>query len=109
LQILVFRFETISKGEKTTTGGVTYVNRLKCIKETSLYVIPIFVLVLILNGRYKGQKLRMLVRMKIPAKTNSIIPNRPDITCVKYKTITSTAITNLIIMSMIPVFIKFDT
>ena len=42
--------------------------------------------------------------MKIPARANSIIPGTPDITFVKYKTNSSDAITNLIVMSMIPIF-----
>jgi hypothetical protein len=44
--------------------------------------------VLIPNGRYKGQKLKKLVKMKIPAMTSSIIASIPEITCVKYRTIT---------------------
>jgi hypothetical protein len=60
--------------------------------------------VLIPKGRYKGQKLKKLVTIKIPAKINSIIASIPEITCVKYSTITKAAITNLIVMSMIPIF-----
>jgi hypothetical protein len=60
--------------------------------------------VLIPNGRYKGQKLKKLVRMKIPAKINKIIASVPEITCVKYRTITKAAISNLIVISMVPMF-----
>jgi len=60
--------------------------------------------VLIPNGRYKGQKLKKLVKMKIPAMTSSIIASIPEITCVKYRTIIKAAITNLIVMSMVPMF-----
>jgi hypothetical protein len=59
--------------------------------------------VLIPKGRYKGQKLKRLVRMKIPAKINSIIAIVPEITCVKYRTITNAAINNLITLSIIPI------
>jgi hypothetical protein len=60
--------------------------------------------VLIPKGRYKGQKLKKLVRMKIPAKINSIMASVPEITCVKYRTMTKAAITNLMVISMIPMF-----
>jgi hypothetical protein len=42
--------------------------------------------------------------MKIAAKINRIIASVPEITCVKYKTITKAAITNLIVMSTVPMF-----
>jgi len=60
--------------------------------------------VLIPKGRYKGQMPNMLVRIKIPAKINSTIARIPEITCVKYKTITRAAITNLMVMSIVPMF-----
>jgi hypothetical protein len=60
--------------------------------------------VLIPKERYNGQKLKKLVRIKIPAKINRIIASVPEITCVKYRTITKAAISNLIVMSMVPMF-----
>jgi len=56
------------------------------------------------KGRYKGQKLNKLVRMKIPAKIKSTIASIPEMTCVKYNMITKAAISNLITMSMVPMF-----
>jgi len=46
----------------------------------------------------------MLVRIKIPAKINSTIARIPEITFVKYRTITRAAITNLMVMSIVPMF-----
>jgi hypothetical protein len=43
------------------------------------------------KGRYKGQKLNKLVRIKIPAKIKSTIASIPEMTCVKYNTITKAA------------------
>jgi hypothetical protein len=60
--------------------------------------------VLIPNGRYKGQKLKKLVRIKIPAKISNIIASIPEIIFVKYRTMIMAAITNLIVMSMVPMF-----
>ena len=56
------------------------------------------------KGKYKGQKLNKLVRIKTPAKISKIIAMVPEITCVKYRMITMAAITNLIAMSMVPMF-----
>jgi hypothetical protein len=42
--------------------------------------------------------------MKIAAKIKRIIARIPEITCVKYRTITKAAITNLIVMSTVPMF-----
>jgi len=60
--------------------------------------------VLIPKGRYNGQKLNKLVRINIPAKINNMIAMVPEITCVKYRITTIAAITNLIAMSMVPMF-----
>ena len=60
--------------------------------------------VLIPKGRYKGQKLKKLVRIKIPAKISNIIASIPEIIFVKYRTMIMAAITNLIVMSMVPMF-----
>jgi len=68
-------------------------------------MFPYFLLrVLIPKGKYKGQMPNTLVTMKIPAKINSIMASIPEITCVKYRTIIKAAITNLIVMSMVPMF-----
>ena len=59
---------------------------------------------LIPKGRYNGQKLNKLVRIKTPAKISKMIAIVPEITCVKYRITTMAAITNLIAMSMVPMF-----
>jgi len=60
--------------------------------------------VLIPKGRYNGQKLNKLVRINTPAKISKMTAMVPEITCVKYRMITMAAITNLIAMSMVPMF-----
>ena len=59
---------------------------------------------LIPKGRYNGQKLNKLVRINTPAKISKMIAIVPEITCVKYRITTMAAITNLIAMSMVPMF-----
>jgi hypothetical protein len=62
------------------------------------------------KGRYRGQKLKMLVRIKIPERTNKIMAGIPDTVFVK-KSITNTiAISILIIRSAFPIlsFISSD-
>ena len=61
-------------------------------------------LVLILNGRYKGQNPIRLVRIKRTASTSKMIPNTPEITLVKNNTAIRTAIRILTTMSMVPMF-----
>jgi len=56
------------------------------------------------NGAYSGQKLMKLVSTNTPANTNNTIPKVPVITFVKYSVTTIAAITNLIILSAVPMF-----
>jgi hypothetical protein len=57
------------------------------------------------KGKYKGQKLRKLVRIKIPARIKLTIANDPEITSVKYKPIITIAIRILTTLSVAPMFV----
>ena len=56
---------------------VTRLERIKAINPDFPYSL---LRVLIPKGIYRGQMLKMLVRMKIPAKVSRTIPKMPDIT-----------------------------
>jgi hypothetical protein len=56
------------------------------------------------NGKYKGQKLIKLVRIKIPARIKRIIATVPEITLVKYSIIIAIATSILVTLSAIPIF-----
>jgi hypothetical protein len=51
-----------------------------------------------------GQKLIKLVNKNTLDTTNRIIPNVPEIICVKNKMLITAAINNLIILSILPIF-----
>jgi len=63
-----------------------------------------FFLVDIPNGRYKGQKLIKLVKIKIPANTNKTIAKVPEIRFAKYNPPIRMAISILATLSAVPIF-----
>jgi hypothetical protein len=88
----------------TLYGGMTLITRLKIQKKLFLICSYLFFRVLTPNKSQIGQKLRMLVRIRIPAKIHIIIARGPVITFVKFRMIKRAAISNLITMSMVPTF-----
>jgi len=62
------------------------------------------------KGKYKGQKLIKLVKIRIPAKINKTMAVTSEILLVKYKLITTIAVSILNTLSAVPMlgFIEFD-
>jgi hypothetical protein len=60
--------------------------------------------VLILKGKYKGQKLMMLVNNSTAPTISKVIPTIPVTMCVKYNTATTTANNALTTLSVLPKF-----
>jgi hypothetical protein len=56
------------------------------------------------DGRYSGQKLMKLVRIKIPAMIDSIIVTVPEMTCKKYNAAITKAASILMVLSTAPIF-----
>jgi hypothetical protein len=65
--------------------------------------------VLIPKGKYKGQKLRRLVRIKMADKISNTMATVPEITFAKYKPIITRAISILTTLSIVPMFLFIHT
>jgi hypothetical protein len=56
------------------------------------------------NGKYSGQKLIKLVRVKTPARTKRIMAKVPEIMFAKYKPAITIATSILTTLSAVPIF-----
>jgi hypothetical protein len=56
------------------------------------------------NGKYSGQKLMKLVRIKTPARIKRIIATVPEMMFAKYKPAITIATSILTTLSMVPMF-----
>ena len=69
--------------DKTTKGEEMLISHLEVMKLRFLMISYFLLRVLIPKARYNGQTLKMLVRIKIPEMTSSIIASVPESMCVK--------------------------
>lgn len=69
-----------------------------------VYLFVSFLLDLIPNAAYIGQKLIKLVKINTPATTSNTIPNVPEMTSNMYKTAITAASNKRSILSRVPTF-----